>query len=111
MSGAGNRIELSVFEKKQIERAISRRARYRYVKPTVRATPDGVLVESPCCSRKVEPGGGVVDIALLQHAPLGGWRLFYKDHSTATWQLHSVHERLVDLLEPLKEDPERIFWQ
>jgi hypothetical protein len=111
MSGAGNRIELSVFEKKQIERAIGKRVRYRYVRPTVRATPEGILVESPCCSRRVEPDGGVVDIALLQHWPPGEWRLYRKDHSTATWQLHSLHEGLADLLEPLKEDPERIFWQ
>jgi hypothetical protein len=107
---------VGVFERKQIERAIGKRQRYRYVRPTVSATPEGmepagILVQSPCCSRRVEPGGGVVDVAVLHRTPSGAWHLYHKDHSSARWLLHSVHERLTDLLEPLKEDPERIFWQ
>ncbi len=100
-----------VFERKQIERAIGKRKRYRYVRPTVRLADEGIVVESPCCSRRVDPAGGVVEIALLQPLPSGGWRLYRKDHSSERWELHSLHERLADLLEPLKEDPERVFWQ
>jgi hypothetical protein len=103
--------QLSVFERKQIERAIGKRKRYKYVRPTVRVVPEGLLVESPCCSRRIDPAGGTVDIALLQHLHSGEWRLYRKDHSTAEWKLHSLHKRLVDLLEPLKDDRERIFWQ
>ncbi len=100
-----------VFERKQIERAIGKRKRYRYVRPTVRISDEGIVVESPCCSRRIDPAGGVVEIALLQRLPSGGWRLYRRDHSSAQWELHSLYEKLSDLLEPLKEDPERVFWQ
>ena len=102
---------LGLFERKQIERAIGTRKRYRYVHPRVRVVPEGVLVESPCCSRRIDPDGGIVDIALLQHLDSGGWRLYRKDHASAQWCLHGAYERLADLLEPLKEDSERVFWQ
>jgi hypothetical protein len=103
--------QLSVFERKQIERAIGKRKRYLYVRPKVRIASEGIVVESPCCSRRIEAAGGMVDIALVQHASSGEWRLYRKDHSSAKWELHSLHERLVDLLEPLKDDPEQVFWQ
>ena len=54
---------------KRIERALGRRERYRYVTPQV--IPDeeehGYRIESPCCSRNVEPSGGIIDIALLKY--------------------------------------------
>lgn len=103
--------QLNPFERKQIELAIRQRRRYRYVRASVRVVEEGILVESPCCSRRVDPAGGVIDIALLEHLPSGQWKLFRRDHTTGEWQLHSIHERLVDLLEPLKNDPERVFWQ
>lgn len=119
MSGAGDRVHLNyqvnqrpgLFERKQIEHAIRKRKRYRYVRPKIRAVPEGILVESPCCSRRVDAAGGMVDVALMQHLPSEGWRLYQKDHSTGTWKLHSRHERLAELLEPLRDDPERVFWQ
>lgn len=103
--------EVNVFERKQIELAIRKRKRYRYVRPTVRVVPEGILVESPCCSRRVDPQGGVIDIALLQPLRSGKWKLYRRDHATGEWELHSQHERLADLLEPLKNDPEQVFWQ
>lgn len=103
--------QLSVFERKQIERAVGKRKRYRYVRPAVRIAPEGIVVVSPCCSRRIDAAGGLVDVALLQHVASGEWRLYRRNHASATWELHSLHERLVDLLEPLKEDPEREFWQ
>jgi hypothetical protein len=103
--------QLNEFERKQIERAIGRRTRYRYVTPTVRMVPDGILVESPCCSRTVDAAGGMVDVALLQRLPSGRWRLYCKDHSTASWKLHTPNARLAELLDSLKSDPARIFWQ
>jgi hypothetical protein len=102
---------LELFERKQIERAIGQRKRYRYVSPKVRLVPEGVLIESPCCSRRIDRNGGVVDIALLQHQAQGGWRLYFKDHAAGQWTLHSLYEHLAELVEPLREDPERIFWQ
>jgi hypothetical protein len=61
----------NAFERKQIERALAKRERYRYVRPTLRLMPDGIIVHSPCCSRRVDPAGGVVDVALLQRGPSG----------------------------------------
>ena len=53
------------FDRKRIERAIKARKRYRYVTPRVAATANGYRIESPCCSRNIDPEGGVVDVALL----------------------------------------------
>jgi hypothetical protein len=47
--------QLSVFERKHISLAIEKRKRYRFVRPTVRMLPDGILVESPCCSGGLIP--------------------------------------------------------
>jgi hypothetical protein len=102
---------LNEFERKQIERALARRTRYRYVRPTLRLTPDGILIESPCCSRRVDAAGGTVDIALLQRAKSGAWRLYRRDHAAAKWKLHGPHERLSGLLDALIDDPDRLFWQ
>ena len=103
--------EVNEFERKQIERAIGKRKRYRYVRPTVRMVSNGILVASPCCSRRVDEAGGMVDVALLQRLPSGCWRMYCKDHSTASWKLHTANARLADLLDSLKSDPDRIFWQ
>ena len=53
------------FDRKRIERALKARKRYRYVTPRVAAVTDGYRIESPCCSRNIDPDGGVVDVALL----------------------------------------------
>jgi Protein of unknown function (DUF3024) len=99
------------FDRKRVERALRNRARYKYVSPKVRAVPDGLRIESPCCSRRIEPGGGTVDIALLQFLRKGGWKLYCKDHSAGEWKLYGKYEQLTDLLEPLTADPKRMFWQ
>lgn len=103
--------QLHEFERKQIERAVGRRTRYRYVRPTLRVLPEGILIESPCCSRRVDPAGGTIDVALLQRATSGGWRLYRRDHAAAKWTLHGRHGRLGDLLDSLIADPDRVFWQ
>lgn len=100
------------FDRKRIERALKLRARYRYVLPNVAAVTGGYRIESPCCSRNIDPDGGVVDVALLLHDADGAeWRLFRKDHKSARWELDSIHARLIELLEQLNADPERKFWQ
>ncbi len=99
-------------DRKRIERALKARKRYRYVSPTVAPVAGGYRVESPCCSRNIDPDGGVVDVELLLHDADGAqWQLFRKDHQTATWHLHSVHDRLVALVDRLGDDPNRLFWQ
>lgn len=100
------------FDRKRIERALADRKRYRYVSPSVHAVAGGYLIKSPCCSRNIDPDGGIVDIALLQfvHGP-SPWRLYRKEHGTRQWHLHAPGDRLVDLLDQLNADPERLFWQ
>lgn len=101
----------NAFERKQVERAVKERARYLYVSPAVRTVDGGFRIESPCCSRRVDAGGGVVDIALIQCPQPRVWELYRKDHSAARWMPHKSYNWLCDLLEELKTDPEQKFWQ
>ncbi len=99
-------------DRKRIERAIAGRKRYRYVSPSVYTVGSGYIIRSPCCSRNVDPNGGVVDVALLQYG--NGpqpWVLYCKDHEMQEWQPHAAYGRLADLLEHLNTDPDRQFWQ
>jgi hypothetical protein len=99
-------------DRKRIERALKTRKRYRYVTPKVATTVGGYRIESPCCSRNIDPDGGVVDVALLLHdADSARWELFRKNHARGLWQLDSTHERLHAALDRLSADPERRFWQ
>ncbi len=99
-------------DRKRIERALQSRKRYRYVEPQVLPVQDGYRITSPCCSRKVDDKGGVIDIALLQYdATQQLWCLFRKDHAAQQWVLYNELPKLHDLLHRLNEDPFRIFWQ
>jgi hypothetical protein len=100
------------FDRKRIERSLKRRKRYRYVSPNVVAVVNGYRIESPCCSRNIDPEGGIVDVALVLHdANHQSWQLFRKDHARGTWELHSAYGRLLEALDRLNSDPERTFWQ
>jgi hypothetical protein len=100
------------FDRERIERALKARKRYRYVTPGVVAVSNGYRIEAPCCSRNIDPNGGIVDVALLLHDEEGAvWQLFRKDHKAATWEFHSNHARLVELLDFLNIDAAREFWQ
>jgi hypothetical protein len=100
------------FDRKRIERALKARKRYRYVSPSVAAVAGGYRIESPCCSRNIDPEGGVVDIALvIQDSNRGTWQLFRKDHVKGVWEADCTFDRLVELLDLLNADPERKFWQ
>jgi hypothetical protein len=97
---------------RRIERALDGRKRYRYVSPRVLDVEGGYRIESPCCSRNIDPEGGVIDVALLLFDEASGaWQLFGKDHGRGVWRLHSTHPRLAELLTGLNADPERRFWQ
>jgi hypothetical protein len=73
---------------------------------------DGYRIASPCCSRNIDPDGGVVDIALLLYTPGDQpWRLYRRDHELRQWFLHSSARRLDNLLALLLADPRRLFWQ
>ena len=101
----------NAFDRKLVERALRSRTRYLYVKPAVQTVDGGFRVESPCCSRRVDAEGGVVDIALLLCTQPGEWMLYRKDHAEAQWLLHGTYQWLSELLEELKNDPQQKFWQ
>jgi len=111
----GNDIEPSQpndLDFRRIERSLQKRQRYRYVSPVVLRTAGGYKIQSPCCSRNIDPDGGVIDIALLL---LDGrrrvWRLLRKADALGEWEFDSEHERLSELLAYLNEDAERRFWR
>ncbi len=100
------------FDYKRIQRALEQRRRYRYVKPMLLKTANGYRIQSPCCSRNIDPDGGVIDIALLLFDERkGNWRLLRKDHAIGVWELDSEFQRLAELLAHLNEDADRRFWQ
>jgi Protein of unknown function (DUF3024) len=99
-------------DRKRIARALAARKRYRYVRPSVRVVEGGYIIESPCCSRKVDPSGGRIDVALLQYAPgENPWRLYRKLHDLGRWHLHGTFNGLLELLQEVNTDPLRLFWQ
>lgn len=99
-------------DRRRIERALAGRKRYRYVSPSVQALDDGYLVRSPCCSRNVDPEGGVIDIALLRYRKgARPWRLYRKEDGMRRWELRGSYAGLPDLLEHLACDPDRVFWR
>ncbi len=96
---------------RRIRRALESRRRYRYVQPRVLGTTGGYRIESPCCSRNVDPQGGVIDIARLEPVPTGGqWLLQRRDHQDQRWVVHGVFATLGAALAVLGEDPDRLFW-
>ncbi|MDP9902776.1 DUF3024 domain-containing protein [Variovorax ginsengisoli] len=105
----------------RLERALRERTRYRYVRPRVLREGDAFRIESPCCSRNVDPEGGVINIALLAPgAPrlsrsqpgrtVQSWRLFARDHVTGTWVAQDESDEVGELMDVLCVDAQRIFW-
>jgi hypothetical protein len=93
----------------RIVRALRHRTRYRYVQPHIDSAEEGWIIKSPCCSRNVDPTGGVIDIAWLQ--PLqNAWALHHKDQLNQQWVLHAESRHLQPLLDELCLDPLRLFW-
>jgi len=96
---------------RRIRRALESRRRYRYVEPRVVGIAGGYRIESPCCSRNIDPEGGVIDIARLLPWPHDGrWLLQYRDHGQQQWVTHAFFASLSDALAVLGEDPDRQFW-
>jgi len=98
------------FDRHRIGAMLVHRRRYRYVQPTVVPESSGYRIESPCCSRNLEPDGGVIDIARLEFVIGRCWRLFRKEHQSGQWQLHGVYASLRAALAPVNADPKRLFW-
>lgn len=100
------------FDLKRIERSLKNRKRYRYVTPEVRAIESGYEIVSACCSRNIDPDGGVIDITRIEYLNLEqAWCLYRKDHKSGTWIRYGEYEALNQILDLLIEDPDREFWQ
>lgn len=95
---------------RRLERALRERVRYRYVQPNVLIEGSSYRIQSPCCSRKVDPTGGVIDIALLVRHEDNSWCLCSRDHDNNTWVARAQDESLDTLLDMLCVDSERQFW-
>lgn len=93
-----------------IERALRDRVRYRYVQPRVLHEGESFRIEAPCCSRNVDPDGGVIDIALLTPAADGSWSLQVREHRAGAWQLYAEGLSLGEALDTVCVDAERKFW-
>lgn len=102
-------IEQSEFVRRRVVRALEKRSRYRYVEPLVTATPGGYMISSPCCSRNVDPDGGVIKIARIECFD-GNWLLFSHDHENAEWVLYAAYDSLDALFVVVCADSERLFW-
>lgn len=94
----------------RLERALRERVRYRYVQPLVLREGDSFRIQSPCCSRNVDPSGGVIDIALLAPGAAQRWSLSVRDHARGAWVPRFQDEPLDALLDALCVDSERQFW-
>ncbi|TXT35497.1 MAG: hypothetical protein FD135_4897 [Comamonadaceae bacterium] len=95
---------------RRVERALKERVRYRYVKPQVLHEGESYRIQSPCCSRKVDPNGGLIDIALLVPHEGGQWCLCSRDHAHHTWEPQHQSSSLEVLLDLLCIDSEHQFW-
>lgn len=94
----------------RLARALRQRVRYRYVKPRVLREGNSFRIQSPCCSRKVDARGGMIDIALLVPHDASRWCLCSRDHANQTWVARVQNEALDTLLDLLCRDSERQFW-
>ncbi|MGE3297825.1 MAG: hypothetical protein AB7I68_10805 [Porticoccaceae bacterium] len=113
---AADRVHPNEFDCRRIVRLLESRRRYRYVEPRVVPIPNGYRIESPCCSRNVDPAGGVIDIALIEHCSdqdpwvQNPWVLYRKVHPEDTWIIDSRHPSLTAVLALLNQDVDRLFW-
>jgi Protein of unknown function (DUF3024) len=110
-SSPAMRLHPNEFDRKRIERVLERRKRYRYVTPEVHAIDNGYVIRSSCCSRNIDPEGGVIDIAKLEFRDdRPCWWLYHKDHEIGHWIMHGEYPALPQILDLLNLDPDRRFW-
>jgi hypothetical protein len=95
---------------RRLQRALRERVRYRYVKPLVVQEGDAFRIQSPNCSRKVDPRGGVIDIALLVPHKGSRWCLCARNHAEGAWVPQLQNAALDDALDALCADPDRQYW-
>jgi hypothetical protein len=94
----------------RIERALRRRARYKYVHPRVEREGAGWKIVSPNCSRNIDPQGGEIAIAWFLPANEGLWLLHARDHAQGCWRLSAAALPIDAAIALVCADAERIFW-
>lgn len=103
----------------RLQRALRERVRYRYVRPQILREGKNLRIQSPCCSRNVDPDGGLIDIALLVSNSSdnpdnpdnpNSWSLCSRDHTHQTWVVQLRDQPLDVLLDALCMDDARQFW-
>lgn len=94
----------------RMQRALRERVRYRYVQPQILREGDCFRIQSPCCSRNVDPSGGLIDIALLIPNGPNSWSLCSRDHANQTWVAQLRDQPIDALLDALCVDDARQFW-
>ena len=94
----------------RVQRALRQRVRYRYVRPVVSLEGDALRIQSPCCSRTVDPSGGLIDIALLVPQGSNQWCLCSRDHARHEWVPRLRQVPLDTVLNVLCLDQDRQFW-
>jgi hypothetical protein len=100
-----------VLDTARIQRALSRRERYKYVQPRVEPEGAGWKIVSPNCSRSVDQSGGEIDIAWFLPRNDGRWLLYARDHAQGCWRLMASGLSLTAALDRVCADPLREFWQ
>jgi hypothetical protein len=94
----------------RLARALRERVRYRYVQPQVLQEGEAFRIQSPNCSRNVDPTGGTIDIALLVPHGQNRWCLCSRDHAEGEWVARLQNAALGDALDALCIDSARQFW-
>lgn len=94
----------------RLGQALRERVRYRYVKPRILLEDGSYRIQSPCCSRKIDPTGGLIDIALLVPHQGNRWCLCSRDHVNHRWVPRCQNESWDTVLDLLCIDSERQFW-
>ena len=94
----------------RLKRALRERVRYRYVRPMVLHVGEAFRIQSPNCSRKVDPSGGIIDIALLVPHGSNRWCLCSRNHAADVWVPRLQNAALDDALDALCIDRDRQFW-
>ncbi|PXW94411.1 hypothetical protein C7444_114110 [Sphaerotilus hippei] len=96
--------------RRRIERALERRARYKYVQPRLEREGHGWKIVSANCSRNIDPMGGEIDIAWFE--PEGDrWALHARDHASGRWVRKGAGLTLPRALDLVCEDRDREYWQ
>ncbi len=94
----------------RIERALPRRARYKYVHPRIEREGEGWKIVCANCSRNIHADGGEIPIAWFVPAGPGRWMLHARDHAQSAWLPQADGLTLAQALDIVCADTTRVYW-